>query len=398
MMRFTWLGRGLGISPSRQERAAVSAHALGLISLLAGLGCSGVQETCEPGDWIAAGATEDPRQSSGVMLLPSGRVLVAGGHPDRQWRLIGTSEKYDPRTDAWESTGSLIEPRQGIVELVRLTDGRVLLAGEHETKTGTEVYDEGDGVWSSTGSLSVGRGGHTTTALGDGGVVVAGGINYDSGVITETAERFDPATEEWTLVGSLARERFKHQAVLLSDGRVLVMGGTKSEPSEGALCSAELFDPDLGQWSETGAMSVCREVFTATRLDDGRVLVVGGVDGVNDDWGPPHALAEVFDPSTEEWSPMGSLEYGRRMHTATLLLDGKVLVVGGRAENQGNYRSAELFEPVSGTWSLAGCTDIGRSLHRATLLNDGSVLVVGGHNNSGELTSAERFEPGPSGD
>ena len=120
-------------------------------------------------------------------------------------------------------------------------------------------------------------------------------------------------------------------------------------------------------WSAAADMATARGYHTATRLLNGKVLVAGG------DNGGPGASAELYDPVANVWSPAGSLTVGRWAHTATLLLSGKVLVVGGQ-----NTASAELYDPSADTWSSAGNMAESRWYHTATLLQDGRVVVAGG--------------------
>ena len=95
--------------------------------------------------------------------------------------------------------------------------------------------------------------------------------------------------------------------------------------------------------SATGAMSSERGAYTATLLPNGKVLVVGGAHGAES-----HASAELYDPATGVWSTMGAMAEARHQHTATLLPGGKVLVAGGyRLGNRfaGILSSAELYTP-----------------------------------------------------
>ena len=117
---------------------------------------------------------------------------------------------------------------------------------------------------------------------------------------------------------------------MLTDGRVLITGGISgdspktaavtlasyrtAETSSGVLATAEVYDPTTGTFSKTGSMSHIRDEHTATLLQDGRVLVVGG-------GGEGYASvtsADVYDPSTGTFGRTGSLKVGRWLHTATL--------------------------------------------------------------------------------
>lgn len=135
----------------------------------------------------------------------------------------------------------------------------------------------------------------------------------------------------------------------------------------------------------------------ATVLRDGRVLVVGGTaaaPAMPGSFGTTLASAEIFDPASGTWAATGGLIDGRYMHTATLLRDGRVLVAGvGELAEGRDQVPAEIFEPETGTWSETRPM-FGRSQPLATLLGGGRVLVVGGGSSHGILlATAEVFDP-----
>ena len=138
---------------------------------------------------------------------------------------------------------------------------------------------------------------------------------------------------------------------------------------------------DAGTFSPTGSMAQPRAGHSATLLSDGRVLIVGGEDDGGDDGLDHYASAEVWDPDTDTFSPTGSLADGRAYHSATLLPDGRVLVVGGEDAGYGEFAedyvtSAEVWDPSTGGFSSAGSPEL-IAIASTTLLNDGRVLVVG---------------------
>jgi hypothetical protein len=192
-------------------------------------------------------------------------------------------------------------------------------------------------------------------------------------------------------------KRAFHTATLLNDGKVLVTGGVDANGTY--LRSAELFDPTSGTFTFTrGSMTTARAYQTATLLINGTVLVVGGLDG-----NAALATAELFDPANGgSFTPTkGTMAAGRLLHTATLLdhgpalTNGKVLVVGG---GTATTATAELFDPGSGSFTATGSLEFDRRAHTATLLNDGGVLVTGGggptsNPNYGSSASAEVFDP-----
>jgi hypothetical protein len=140
---------------------------------------------------------------------------------------------------------------------------------------------------------------------------------------------------------------------------------------------------------------------TATVLADSRVLVVGGGDYVYDaaagSWGiAGPAGAEVLDTVAGSWQPTAPMNRLRMNHLAVRLLDGRVLVVGGDSRgNLGDERgTAELFDPATGTWSMTGGLVVPRAGFTATLLPDGRVLAAGGVDVADNtLGSAEVYDP-----
>jgi hypothetical protein len=203
-----------------------------------------------------------------------------------------------------------------------------------------------------------------------------------------------------------------HTATLLSDGRVLVAGGLSNADAFHPLASAELYDPETGKFSSTGSMLIPRSLQTATLLQDGRVLIVGGYDasdftGTGEAPGSgkpiptiapgppdPRRIGETYDPVTGAFRRTGSMSVDRYGDTATLLRDGRVLIAGGESLRSGIVSSAELYDPRTGLFAPTGSMSTSRTGHTATLLANGDVLVAGGYSSAGfSLASAELYDP-----
>ena len=187
-----------------------------------------------------------------------------------------------------------------------------------------------------------------------------------------------PDCSKWVPTASPYFSHEQHTATLLDSGHVLVVGGPNA--------IAEVYDPESGTWYDVGSLATARSDLTATRLASGRVLVTGGS---NSSLGII-ATSEVYDPATLQWSATGSLATARTRHTATLLPSGKVLVVGG--SNMGALVTAELYDPETGTWRYTGSLSVARTGHTATLLHSGKVLVAGGAGLSERPTTAELYD------
>ena len=179
-----------------------------------------------------------------------------------------------------------------------------------------------------------------------------------------------------------------HTATLLNDGKLLVTGGldTNGKP----ISAAELYDPATKDFSRTGSMGIARAEHTATLLKDGTVLVTGGIDAT----GNALTTAELYDPATGNFSRTSRMASARFHHTATLLKDGKVLVTGGSGDPGNKLLTAELFDPVTVTFSPTANMETARFHHTATLLSNGKVLLTGGTDANGNaLATAELFDP-----
>ncbi len=140
-------------------------------------------------------------------------------------------------------------------------------------------------------------------------------------------------------------------------------------------------------------MSSRRILAAAVLLLDGRVLVTGGHSGD----GVGLTFAEVFDPATGRWSATGSMHTGRIAPSISLLPDGDVLVVGGAVggPTQDTTGSIERYDPATGTWSVDAPMSGPRSGHTATVLEDGAMLVVGGQDDDTRvLRTVELYVPG----
>jgi N-acetylneuraminic acid mutarotase len=258
----------------------------------------------------------------------------------------------------------------------------------------------GQGLWSRAASLATGREEHTATLLPNGKVLVAGGTD-GRGTVLASAELYDPVKDRWTSAGAMSETRIDHTATLLPSGKVLVAGGLVMPYPGPSLASAELYDPSTNGWSMAAPMIESRTRHTATLLPDGRVLLVGGQRFDFHDGGlfPGRPTdAEIYDPKANRWSSTAPMGASRLAQTATQLPDGRVLVTGGQDEDSVTLKSTEIYDAPQDRWISAAPMAVARSGHVATLMADGDVLVAGGLGEEPSrltisLGSAEIYDP-----
>jgi hypothetical protein len=365
--------------------------------------------TSPQGNRVEALAMTTPRANAAAIRLRDGRVLICGGTATGQiGGVLSSAELYDPVARTFTPTGSMTVPRTGQT-ITMLRDGRVLLTGGDQNAgfrsqlASAEIYDPGSGTFTATGSMSTPREGHTATILRDGRVLVAGGS--PNGIqTTDSAEIYDPASGTFSRTGHLHQPRVAHVAALLGTGKVLIAGGGRGGMPGGYISydTAETYDPATGRFTTVFAhMKSDRVGAAAVKLNDGRVLIVGGKSGRmmtsrlrNIASLTPLNTAEIYDPESGTFIRTGDMGAPHYLATATLLNNGNVLVVGGwtiRGPIVVGMRDAEVFMPETNLFSQVGQTNVARLTNTATLLNDGEVLIAGGIAEKALVTAAVEF-------
>jgi hypothetical protein len=332
-----------------------------------------------------------------------------------------------------------LRPHRHVAAKRRSTGDRGLgPSGIYAPLASAEIYNPATGKWTVTGSMSVGRTPFTATLLQNGEVLVAGGTGYTATCFA-SAEIYDPSTGSWTATGSMTQPRCLHTATLLPSGDVVVAGGVSSDfNTPDTADTAELYNPSTGLWQATGSLNVSR-ASGAALLENGQVLVAGGYNTLNNIF-TNLASAEIYDPSTAQWSLTASMQAPNPSPTTPVLLTNGDVLIADEAEfynpgiaswsgtgplpktagppiiasllNTGNALASGtrciysgcghapttgcfLYAFSSNSWSAAGSMHQARLGHTSTLLPSGKVLVAGGYstNHFIPINGAELYTP-----
>lgn len=346
-----------------------------------------------PGAFAPTGSMAIPRTGHTAMLLADGRVVVAGGvgalEPGGDSVALRSAEAWDPRTGEFEPLPFLVESqdeRTGYT-LTLLPDGRVLVAGGIDSPQAL-LWDPVTGSLEPAGTLTTPRAHHTATLLPDGRVLIVGGRGED-GEPVPGAEVWSGLGRSFAPAGNLVAVRLPDTATLLPDGRVLVVGEAfETDLGVWVPDNAEVWDPRTSTFGPGGVLSEGHPDHTATLLPDGRVLVIGGMATLP---------VEMWDPDSASFAIVARLDAETGDHTATLLPDGRVLMIGGY--DMRLHWSYDSALTTRAPWdSFEGVASMGeaRAGHTATLLPDGRVVVIGGWAGGGRMDEAGNVNHGGS--
>jgi Abnormal spindle-like microcephaly-assoc'd, ASPM-SPD-2-Hydin/Galactose oxidase, central domain len=385
--------------------------------------------------------------------LPGGRILLTGGASGGQLGGPTTSaELFDfPSTSFLCPDGSTPMDNPTMPCSITMNDerflhtatlipsgvdaGQVLIAGGDQGSTvgspTAELFNPSGGTFSCVGGLSSStfqcnasmtsaRFGHTATLLTSGTesgeILIAGGLSssFTPSTVLNTAELFNPASNTFSCVGgvssspplcnqSLNTARNGHYGLVLTTGpnagHVLIAGG--SDQNGAPIASAELYDPTAGTFSCIGGstsgacnsvMSAGRAGASATVLNDGRILFAGGISGSAAAGYTSIGSAEIYDPVENKFAATGNMITARAGHSAVLLNNGDVMMIGGATGSVGGgtstselqlafdsevngamLNSTEIFDPTTGTFAPGGALSESRAVISAIVVQQGTV-------------------------
>ncbi|XYH98433.1 kelch repeat-containing protein [Sorangium sp. So ce1128] len=390
-----------------------SAVVCGLVMLRAGTAWAASSPS-----WESVPPMITPRGEHTATVLQDGRVLVAGGFPvvdappytNLAAMSLREAEIYDPATRTWSPAAPLAQPRSGHAAVL-LPSGRVVVAGGRSRSempagaalSSVEIYDPASNTWTAAAPLPMPHPAPSMMLVDGRPVLVGSVLNNARDSDQFNSAIYDPESGGWTELPyctSVERIAFTAggivpmpvSATLLHDGRLMAVGSG---------CNLYDLQSQLWTWEHGAVMDTSEYRYPhATALPGGDVLVVGGtLTGPDPE---VHAFAQVYLPRDDRWeptsgpyapasTPCGWSTLGIRGVRTSLLPSGKVLLTGGvepcRAEGSSAnlvpfFATKALFDEATRAWSpldLEPPVTMARAYHSSTRLGDGSVLIAGGY-------------------
>lgn len=318
-------------------------------------------------------------------------VTVASGCADHDFAL-------GPETHlgSWQSLGDPGEKFGGTNSGILLPDGRLMYC--HDTLDPV-ILDPASGQKDYPTQSPKLQGCHAVTVMPDGRAIYVGGADqpvYGPG--TRQVKTFDPASDSWQVQPDLTDYRWYPSMVPLPNGELLTVGGGGlNNPIR--TNTAEVMNPATLQWSPVGNISIGNEVSPIVLLYTGKVLMT-------------HRPPQFYEPATESWSTAPDFVQGNRMpngdhadHEMVLLGDGRVVAIGFKTFTGGQFGNfVEIFDPAANQWSLGQNFAPVRSRASTLLLPNEKILVFGGYkeettdptpvNAWGQVALVDLYDPG----
>jgi len=221
-----------------------------------------------------------------LLLLDDGRVLAIGGQNERDEN-EPSCEIYDPATEKWTLTDSLLLIRKEEPKAVKLQNGNILITGGHR-RTGIgyeeiiysscEIFDIQIEKWIKVADMNFARKWHTITSLNNGNILVTGGIGQGDYLnsLTEICEIYDVSANEWILGDTIKVARYDQDALLLNDSRIFISAGEIKGVYINYTEICEIYDPAIDKWYYAGVLTMYHPRHSSFQLNDSLILIVGG--------------------------------------------------------------------------------------------------------------------------
>lgn len=268
----------------------------------------------------------------------------------------------------------------------------------------TEVYDPSKNKWKKLASMPTARVAFQTAVIGHK-IYVIGGKNFDNMELVSSTEVYDSSKNKWTKLAPMPialwdPDDFKTEVV---DGKIYVVGDI---PDGTCTAITEVYDPSSNTWGVLTPMTIPRSGFQ-TEVIDGKIYAMGGYSGVlisgyhRDSSIDSISSTEVYDPSTNTWTALASMEKTRCWFQSEVI-DGKIYAIGGLNVKVGDSEgkvlsSTEVYDPSTNTWTTLTSMSTARRSFQTEVVDD-KIYALGGVstyklNLGNELLSTEVYDP-----
>lgn len=276
--------------------------------------------------------------------------------------------------------------------------GRLILVGGRGDRP-LDIYDPATGVWTqgATPPLEI----HHMQGIDyHGKLLIIGALTgtFPEETPLSTVLLYDPAQDRWSEGAPIPAHRRRGAAgVVLHDGLVYLVGGNRRGHMSGYVAWLDAFDPATGKWTELPDAPHARDHFHAAVID-GKLYAAGGRRSAHD---KGHAMThtvrevDVYDIAHKRWSSAAAPLPTARAGSASVVVDGRLLVIGGESMTQvAAHSEVEAFDPRTGLWRTLAPLPVGRHGTQATLLNGVPYIAAGSGNRGGgpELDDLWRLE------
>ncbi|MEO8611280.1 MAG: galactose oxidase-like domain-containing protein [Chloroflexota bacterium] len=276
---------------------------------------------------------------AGFVVLPDNRVVLNGGHmvTGDNYGLVSTNI-YNPATGKWSKSGDMAEARWYPTTLT-LGDGRLFTMGGSITPTANalipEIYNTSSGTWSQIPTASMDVPLYPRIHLLPNGKVFFVNVN------NAWSRTLDLTTGLWSVASGNAASR-SFSSVQYLPGKIMISGKGQNT------AVIDMNQAGKPNWRVTQPMAYSRYNHNLIMLPDGKVLAIGGSNDDSNTDSSAVRPAELWNPSTEQWTTLPSMATPRMYHSIAMLMqDGRVMVAGGgRSKTQTNYLNAEFYSPA----------------------------------------------------
>jgi hypothetical protein len=306
-----------------------------------------------------------------AIKLANENILVVGKKYSEGYN---SSIVYDPIGNIWSTKVYLPIYLSGF-RINLLKTEQILLTGGTNSNTHSNkayLYNSNENLWQEVTNMNYPHSNHSAIVSSAGSLFVLGG-NLANSAYSNKCEIFDIQNNQWLNMDSLHISRSNHSSVLLPNEKILVSGGYSIDGSNALISSCEIYDIQGNFWEIAASMNVARVDHSALLLSDNRIMVVGCDNPYN-----LTRKCEMYDIQSNIWSPITDMTYTYVSHEATLLNDGRVIVIGDFGNLNNEKFNSEIYYPEKNLWVQTNLMPNIKQFRKSILLSNNKLAILGG--------------------